>query len=75
MTTESMEEKQETRVSKEHHQGGGSSGTVYFLGLIGACVYYLKGVTTFKEGTIGFLKGLVWPAFLVYDLLMFLHKE
>lgn len=63
-----------TEQEGEHH-GGGSSGAVYGLGMIGAWVYYLKGVTSFREGVIGFLKGLAWPAFLVYDLLKFLHKE
>lgn len=63
-----------TEQEDERH-GGGSSGAVYGLGMIGAWVYYLKGVTTFREGAIGFLKGLAWPAFLVYDLLKFLHKD
>ena len=54
---------------------GGSSDTVYGLGLIGAWVYYIGRATTFQEGVVGFLKGLVWPAFLVYALLKFLDKE
>lgn len=36
-----------------------SCGGFYGLGLIGA-------------GVIGFLKALVWPAFLVYELMKFL---
>jgi hypothetical protein len=54
---------------------GGSSGTVYGLGTIGACVYYIGRATTFRERVLGFLKGLVWPAFLVYEAFVFLNKE
>ena len=54
---------------------GGSSDTVYALGLIGAWVYYIGRATTFQEGVQGFLKGLVWPAYLVHGLLKFLDKE
>jgi hypothetical protein len=54
---------------------GGSSGAVYGLGIIGACVYYINHGTTTQEKLVGFLKALVWPAFLVYELLEFLHKE
>lgn len=54
-------------------QGGGD--TVYGLGLIGAWVYYIGRASTPEERVKGFLKGLVWPAFLVHDLLKFLHRE
>ncbi len=60
--------------SKEMRQGG-NSGAVYSLGLIGAWVFYMKRATTTDERVKGFFKGLVWPAFLVYDLLVFLKKE
>lgn len=46
-------------------------GAVYGLGLIGALVYYLSHATTFLIGIVGILKALVWPAFLVYELLKF----
>jgi len=46
-----------------HH--GGVFGGGYFLGVIGAAVYYLQS----GEGFVGILKALVWPAFLVYKLL------
>ena len=49
-----------------------SADTVYALGFIGACVYYIGKAKTFREGVIGFLKALVWPAFVVYELLKFL---
>lgn len=46
-------------------------GGVYFLGFIGAVVYYIQQSSTFWEGVIAVLKALVWPAFLVYKLLGF----
>lgn len=44
---------------------------VYGLGLIGALVYYISTATTLIAGILGFLKALVWPAFLVYEALKF----
>jgi hypothetical protein len=57
---------------KNSWHGGGGSSVVYGLGLIGALVYYLSRAATFGAWVIGFLKALVWPAFLVYHLLKFL---
>lgn len=45
---------------------------IYFLGFIGAAVYYISNATGFWNGVLGFLKALVWPVFIVYDLLNFL---
>lgn len=40
----------------------------YGLGFIGALVYYISTATSFWGGVVGFLKAIVWPAFLVYGL-------
>lgn len=45
---------------------------VYGLGLIGAAVYYISVAASFWLGVLGFLKALVWPAFLVYGALKYL---
>lgn len=45
---------------------------VYGLGMIGALVYYITQATSFGMGVLGVLKALVWPAFMVYQLLTFL---
>jgi hypothetical protein len=50
--------------------GGGNA--VYGLGLIGALVYYIGHADGFWSGVLGVLKALVWPAFVIYDLLKFL---
>ena len=49
-----------------------STGCAYFLGFIGAAVYYISTANSFWMGVLGFLKALVWPAFLVFELLKFL---
>ncbi len=48
---------------------GNSGQAVYGLGVIGAAVYYISAATGFWMGVLGILKSLVWPAFLVYELL------
>jgi len=50
----------------------GCGGAVYGLGFIGAAVYYISQSTGFWMGVLGFLKAIVWPAFLVFDALKFL---
>ena len=50
----------------------GSSGAVYGLGFIGAAIYYIGAATTFWGGVLGFLKAIVWPAFLVFSALKFI---
>jgi hypothetical protein len=46
-----------------------ASNAVYGLGFIGAAVYYILQATSFWMGVLGFLKAIVWPAFLVFDAL------
>lgn len=56
---------------KDRWHGAGGGG-IYGLGFIGALVYYLTMANTFWIGVLGFLKALVWPAFLVYELMKYL---
>lgn len=51
---------------------GPACGGVYGLGFIGAVIYYISTATGFWMGVLGILKALVWPAFLVFELLKFL---
>ena len=55
-------------------QDQGCSGMVYVLGFIGSAVYYISHATCFWNGVWGFIKALIWPAFLVYELLKFLGQ-
>jgi len=52
------------------HKSGGNA--VYGLGFVGALVYYIQQAATFGQGIVGFIKALVWPAMVVYNLLGFL---
>jgi hypothetical protein len=51
----------------------GPSSAIYGLGFIGAAIYYISNATNFWMGVLGFLKAIVWPAFLVYEWLKFLE--
>ncbi len=53
---------------RSYHCGHTSSG-VYGLGFVGAVIYYISTATSFWMGALGILKALVWPAFLVYEVL------
>lgn len=39
----------------------------YFMGFIGAAVYFISTSSGFWAGAFGLLKAMVWPAFLVYE--------
>jgi hypothetical protein len=49
-----------------------SGNIVYGLGIIGALFYYLEVSYGFWPSVLAVLKALVWPAFVVYDLLRFI---
>jgi hypothetical protein len=47
---------------------------VYGLGVIGAAIFFMAKATSFWTGVLAILKALVWPVFMVYELLKFLIK-
>ncbi|WP_421879164.1 hypothetical protein [Marinoscillum sp.] len=56
-----------TTNSTTHKSSGSSASCVYLLGMIGASIYFISNATGFWAGVLGFLKALVWPAFLVFE--------
>jgi hypothetical protein len=50
----------------------GCGGAFYGLGFIGALIYYISTASGFWSGVLGVLKAIVWPVFLVLELLKFL---
>jgi hypothetical protein len=48
---------------------GAAGGGAYGLAFIGAAVYFIAHAATFGAGVLGFLKAIVWPAFVVYALM------
>jgi hypothetical protein len=51
------------------NRGAGGGNAVYGLGLIGALIYYIQYADGFWSVVLGILKALVWPVFVVYELL------
>lgn len=47
-------------------------GAAYGLGFIGAVIYYISTATGFWTGVLGVLKAIIWPVFLVYEVLKFI---
>jgi hypothetical protein len=48
---------------------GGACGGVYFLTIIGAAVYFIQHSVGFWGGVVGFLKAIVWPVLVTYNVL------
>ncbi len=53
-------------------QDSGPAGAVYGLGFIGAAIYFISHATGFWVGVLGFIKALLWPAFLVYGVMKYI---
>ncbi len=47
-------------------------GGSYFLGMIGAAVYFISTATSFGSGVWGIIKALVWPATLIFEVLKYI---
>ena len=64
-----MSEDSKNCCKSSNNQAAASGGAVYGLGFIGAAIYFISQATTFWLGVLGFLKALVWPAYLVFEAL------
>ena len=62
-----------TGTSTSTRAASSGGGAVYGLGLVGALVYYWQHAEGFWPHVGAVLQALVWPAFVVYDLLRHLH--
>jgi len=62
------EVKRNIRARLSHRHGN----ALYGLGFIGAAIYYISTASGFWVGVLGVLKAIVWPAFLVYEVLKYL---
>ena len=51
----------------------GPANAIYGLGLIGAAIYFIGQTASFWSGLLGFLKAVIWPVFMVYELFKFLY--
>lgn len=51
-----------------------SGGAIYGLGIFGAWVYFWLQADTFWQYVLVFFQGLLWPAFMVYDIFQAIHR-
>lgn len=58
---------------KQRKINSGGGNAVYSLGMIGALIYYLSTASGFWVGVLGVLKAIVWPAFVIFELMKYLH--
>lgn len=45
------------------------TGSFYFVGFVGAAIYFVSTATDFWSGVLGLLKAAIWPGFLVFEAL------
>ncbi len=57
----------------EIHKTKQGGNAVYFFGFIGAFIYYIKQADTFVQFLGAVFKAFIWPAFVVYDVLQYIH--
>ena len=55
--------------------GGGSGDALYAVGIFGAAVYFWQRADSPKGKALAVLKGVVWPALLVYKAFSLLEGE
>ncbi len=67
-----MNKKKSIKIKADLCSGNKCGGAFYGLGFIGAAIYYISIAGSFWSGVLGVLKAIVWPAFLVFEVLKFL---
>ncbi len=55
--------------------GGGSGDALYAVGIFGAAAYFWQRADSPKGKALAVVKGMVWPAFLVYKAFSLLEGE
>jgi len=64
----SMTERKYYSGERRYYSGGVAGGAIYSLGVFGAWVYFWQQSDAFWEFVWGFFQGILWPAFMVYEL-------
>ena len=62
---QSKKKRKEKKKKKKSQSSGGSP--VYAIGMIGAWVYFFSQAEEPEDYALAVLKGLFWPAFMVYE--------
>lgn len=71
MTSEAISVEKKRPALRTIHRGG--SEAVYAFGMFGAWFYFLSTATSMWMGLLGILKGIFWPAILIYEILKYLQ--
>jgi hypothetical protein len=66
------EENMKSKSTNNINVATGSAGGFYFIGFIGAAVYFVSTAFNFWDGALGLVKAALWPGFLVYEALSIL---
>ena len=53
-------------------ENASSACGIYFLGFIGAAIYFISQATGFWIGVLGILKAIIWPVFMVFRVFKYL---
>jgi hypothetical protein len=54
--------------------GAAGGGAIYGLGIFGAWVYFWQQADSFWEFVLVFFQGLLWPAWMVYEVFASLNS-
>ena len=54
--------------NKNANAGAAGGGAIYGLGIFGAWFYFFGQADSFWEYVWAFFQGLLWPAFMVYEV-------
>lgn len=55
-------------ILSRNNAGAASGGAIYGLGIFGALVFFWQQADAFWEYVLAILQGLLWPAFMVYEV-------
>ena len=71
VSRKSVKSKKDSACECGSNNRAGGAGCFYGLGFIGAVIYYIANAGSFWLGVLGVLKAIVWPVFLVFELLKY----
>jgi hypothetical protein len=68
MTMDSADAEGWVAMSGNTGRAAAGGGAIYALGIFGAWVWFWQQADTFWGHALAVLQGLIWPAFMVYDV-------
>jgi hypothetical protein len=63
-----------TGAAVTNRNANAAGGAIYGLGIFGAWVWFFQQADTFWGYVLAFFQGILWPAFMVYDVFRALAK-